>query len=88
MSVGFNSFLGFQRAKQRHLAYMIRQLYYMSLANNVSVLTRLIDSAEEEDYKEALLAYFTLWVGATIRNPGPRIAWTRPSSGTSATGWA
>ncbi len=31
------------------------------LANNASVLTRLVDSAEDEEYKEAMLAYFFLW---------------------------
>jgi hypothetical protein len=61
LSAGVNSFFGFQRAKQKHLAHMIRSLYYLTLANNSSVLTRLIDSAEEEEYKETLLSYFFLW---------------------------
>jgi hypothetical protein len=61
ISAGVNSFFGFQRAKQRHLSAMIHRLYYLSLANNASVLTRLIDSAEDEEYKEAALAYFFLW---------------------------
>lgn len=61
ISAGINSFFGFQRAKQKHLSHMIRALYYLTLANNGSVLTRLIDSAEEEEYKETLLAYFFLW---------------------------
>ncbi len=60
LSAGVNSFFGFQRAKQKHLSHMIRNLYYLTLANNSSVLTRLIDSAEEEDYKETLLSYFFL----------------------------
>ena len=60
-SAGVNSFFGFQRAKQKHLSHMIRSLYYLTLANNSSVLTRLIDSAEEEEYKETLLSYFFLW---------------------------
>jgi hypothetical protein len=29
------------------------------------VLTRLIDSAEEEEYKEAMLAYYFLWRGGS-----------------------
>jgi hypothetical protein len=56
-----NSFFGFQRARQKHLHRMIRHLYYLTMANNSSVIHRLIDSAEEEDTKEALLAYFVLW---------------------------
>ena len=43
---------------------MIHRLYYLTLANNASVLTRLIDSAEDEEYKEAMLAYFFLWRSA------------------------
>lgn len=63
ISAGLNSFFGFQRAKQRHLHRMIRHLYYLTLANNASVFTRLIDSAEEEETKETLLAYYVLWRG-------------------------
>ncbi len=61
LSAGVNSFFGFHRAKQKHLSHMIRSLYYLTLANNSSVLNRLIDSAEEEEYKETLLSYFFLW---------------------------
>ncbi len=61
ISAGVNSVFGFHRAKQKHLSHMIRSLYYLTLANNGSVLNRLIDSAEEEDYKETLLSYFFLW---------------------------
>ena len=61
VSAGMNSFFGFHRAKNKHLSSMIRNLYYLTLANNGSVLTRLVDSAEEEEYKETLLAYFFLW---------------------------
>ncbi len=62
-TAGANSFFGFQRAKQKHLAKMIRHLYYLTLANNASVINRLVDSAEEEDFKEALLAYYFLLRG-------------------------
>jgi hypothetical protein len=61
VSAGVNSFFGFQRAKQKHLHHMIRNLYYLTLANNASVLSCIIDSAEEEDRKEALLAFYVLW---------------------------
>ena len=75
ISVGINSFFGFQRAKQKHLTHMIRSLYYMTLANNASVLNRLIDSAEEEEYKETLLSYFFLWQATK----GPAQTWTSDS---------
>jgi hypothetical protein len=61
VTAGMNSFFGFHRAKHKHLASMIRNLYYLTMANNGSVLNRLIDSAEEEEYKETMLAYYFLW---------------------------
>ncbi|WP_406699900.1 DUF3754 domain-containing protein [Singulisphaera sp. Ch08] len=61
ISAGVNSFFGFHRAKAKHLSAMINKLYYLTLANNASVLTRMVDSAEDEEYKEAMLAYFFLW---------------------------
>ena len=74
ISAGVNSFFGFHRAKQKHLSEMIHKLYYLTLANNSSVLTRLIDSAEEEEYKEAMLAYFFLW-----RRSGAGEPWIVPA---------
>jgi Protein of unknown function (DUF3754) len=69
ISAGVNSFFGFQRAKQKHMHRMIRHLYYLALANNESVINRLIDAAEEEELKEALLAYFFLWRGSEDPEP-------------------
>ena len=64
LSAGVNSFFGFKRAKQKHLHHMIRHLYYLNLANNASVITRIVSAAEDEDFKETLLAYFFLWRGS------------------------
>ena len=61
ITAGVRSFLGYQSSKQKHLYSMIHRLYYVTIANNSSVLTRLIDVAEDEEYKEAMLAYFFLW---------------------------
>jgi uncharacterized protein DUF3754 len=69
VTAGLNSFFGFHRAKKKHLYEMIHRLYYLSLANNASVLTRIIDSAEDEEYKEAMLAYFILWRGKADAEP-------------------
>ena len=52
---------------------MIRNLYYLTLANNGSVLNRLIDSAEEEEYKEThagVLLPLAAPLGEQGRNPG------------------
>jgi hypothetical protein len=40
---------------------MIRNLYYLTLANNLGVIHWVLHSAEEEEFKEAFLAYFVLW---------------------------
>jgi hypothetical protein len=69
VTAGLNSFFGFQRAKQKHLHHMIRSLYYLTLANNASVLSWVVDAAEEEEFKEALLAYFLLWQGRHDATP-------------------
>ena len=71
ISAGVNSFFGFRRARAKHLSNMIRNLYYLTLANNSSVLTKMIDSAEEEEYKEMMLAYYFLW-----RKSRESLAWT------------
>ena len=73
ISAGVNSFFGYQRSRQKHLYEMIYRLYYLPLANNASVITRLIDSAEDEEYKEAMLAYFILWRAQVTRDTS---SWT------------
>jgi len=69
IGAGVKSFFGFQRTKQKYLAKMIRHLYYLTLANNSSVINRLVDSAEEEEFKEALLGYYFLWAGRDDPEP-------------------
>lgn len=49
-----------QRAK--YSAILTKNLYFYSLDNNMGALTYLIDSAESEECKEAILAYFFLLV--------------------------
>jgi len=49
-----------QRAK--YSAALTKNLYFYSLDNNMGALTYLVDSAEVEECKEALLAYFFLLV--------------------------
>ena len=42
-----------------------QSLYFKDVGNNEAVLTSLVDSAEEEEVKEALLAYYFLWKSST-----------------------
>ncbi len=69
VSAGVKSYFGFRQAKQKHLLTMIHRLYYLTLANNASVITRMVDSAEDEEYKEAMLAYYFLHLGAPDGTP-------------------
>ncbi len=69
ISAGVKSFFGYKTARQRYLHHMIRHLYYLTLANNASVITRVVDAGEEEEFKEALLAYFFLWRGLEAPEP-------------------
>jgi hypothetical protein len=54
--------LGFMSSKTKYMQRLSSHLYFQNLANNVSVLTRLVDAAEAEEAKELLLAYFILYV--------------------------
>lgn len=42
----------------RYMATLAKHLYYYNLDNNVGALTNMVDMAETEESKEALLAYF------------------------------
>jgi hypothetical protein len=50
----------FNSRKMLFLKMVSESLYFRNIDNNDGVLTRLIDEAEEEEHKEALLAYFFL----------------------------
>lgn len=69
VSASVKSYFGFRQAKQKHLLTMIHRLYYLTLANNASVITRLVDSAEDEEYKESMLAYYFLHLGTRDGTP-------------------
>lgn len=50
----------YKNKRNKYLVKLSRILYYKNLANNRSLLTLLVDRAEDESYKEALLVYFFL----------------------------
>jgi hypothetical protein len=58
---GLRSFHGWLRHKQRYQLHLTRSLYYRNLDNNAGVLFRLLDEAEEQEFREAILAWFFLW---------------------------
>ena len=67
---GVKSFLGYLRTKDKYHLNLTRSLYFQNLDNNAGVLHRLLDEAEEQETREALLGWFLLWQQA------PEIGWT------------
>ncbi len=47
--------------RSKYMARMTRNLYEKNLDNSLGVLQYLVDSLEEQEYKEAILVYFVLW---------------------------
>ncbi len=65
------SFMGYMRTKDRYQLNLTRSLYFQNLATNAGVLFRLLDEAEEQEFREAILAYYLLWRRA------PAQGWSR-----------
>jgi hypothetical protein len=59
--VGLRSLSGYQNTKRRYQLTLAQSLYFHNLDNNAGVLFRLLDEAEEQENREALLAYYFLW---------------------------
>lgn len=57
---GVKSFFGYLRTKDKYQADLTRNLYYQNLDNNAGVLFRLLDEVEEQEFREAILAYALL----------------------------
>ncbi len=56
----WKQFSNFKNRKIRFMKTLADNLYFKNLDNNVGVFHRLIDAAEEEEAKEAILAYYFL----------------------------
>lgn len=63
---GWRQYAGYQNTRNVYNLRLTRSLYYQNLANNAGVIACLIDEAEEQDCREALLGYYFLW-----RDPKP-----------------
>jgi hypothetical protein len=48
--------------RRKYMARMARNLYEKNLDNSIGVLQYLVDSLEEQEYKEAVLVYVVLWI--------------------------
>ncbi len=58
----WKQFDAFKNRKLRFMQTLTRNLYFKNLDNNAGVFHRLINDAEEEECKEAMLAYYFLLV--------------------------
>ena len=55
--IGARAWIGYKNKRNQYLASLASTLYYRTVANNRGVLTLLTDRAQDEEFKEALLAY-------------------------------
>lgn len=61
LGYGARSLFGYFRTKEKYQLSLTKSLYFQNLDNNAGVLCRLLDEAEEQENREALLAYYFLW---------------------------
>lgn len=67
---GIKSFFGYLRTKEKYQLDLTKNLYFKNLDNNAGVLFHLMNEVEEQEFREAILAYFLLWKHA------PEVGWT------------
>jgi hypothetical protein len=58
---GYKQYAGYQATRQSYSLMLTQSLYFQNLDNNAGVFTHLIDEAEEQECREAVLAYYFLW---------------------------
>jgi Protein of unknown function (DUF3754) len=58
---GVKAFMGYLNTKDKYQLSLTRSLYFQNLDNNAGVFFRLLDEAEEQEFREAVLAWWLLW---------------------------
>src|SRR5262249_423320 len=61
ISYGTRSYWNYLSLRQRYNLNLTQVLYFQNLDTNAGVLFRVLDEAQEEECREALLTYFLLW---------------------------
>jgi hypothetical protein len=61
LGYGYRQYYGYQSTKNACSLRLTQSLYYQNLGNNLGVLMHLMDEAEEQEAREAILAYYYLW---------------------------
>lgn len=57
---GIRSFYGYMNTRDRYHLNLTRNLYYQNLDSNAGVFFRLLDEAQEQEFREALIGYLVL----------------------------
>ena len=57
------SFVSYMRTREKHQLSLTRNLYYQNLDNNAGVIYHLLAEAEEQEFREIVLAWWLLWRG-------------------------
>jgi hypothetical protein len=60
---GLRSFYGYLRTREKYQLSLTRSLYFQNLDNNAGVLYHLVNEAEEQEFRELVLAWWLLWRG-------------------------
>lgn len=83
---GVRSFHGYLRTREKHQLSLTRHLYFQNLDNNAGVIYHLLAEAEEQEFREIVLAYWLLWRGGQSSATTEQLdvaaeAWLRERSG-------
>jgi hypothetical protein len=60
LGYGYKQYHGYQVTQQTYSLQLTQSLYYQNLDNNAGVLFHVLDEAEEQECREAFLAYYFL----------------------------
>lgn len=71
--VAFRQAMNFSNQRQKYMVVMAQNLYFHSMADNRSVLSKLVERAAEEDFKEEILLYGVLAKETANRRDLPAI---------------
>lgn len=66
--IGLQGYLAYKSRQSRYLAALNKMIYYRNIANNRGLITLVVDRAQDESFKEALLTY-TLLLSSTVSHP-------------------
>jgi hypothetical protein len=63
ISYGVRSFYSYLRTREKHQLSLTRHLYFQNLDNNAGVLYHLLAEAEEQEFREIIIAWWLMWRG-------------------------